>query len=149
MAKYTCTVHGQATTSEQAFIDLDCPSSTVIKITGVRIGSDLSAEGNARVKLLRKSAIGTGSTTGTKVARDPLSPASVVTATVKNGSNTYNVGTVTDTVDEVQVNTRSIFGTLAILDRDMIITASDGIFGINIVADGTLTNMWVSVEWVE
>lgn len=153
MATYSCKVRaGEISLSgeEEALIDLACPASTTISILRVRVSSGASgSDANIRIRLLEKSAIGTGSIAGVAVRKDPLSPASVVTATINGGTGTtYNVGTITTIIDEMQCNGRATFEWIApIMPNGIKITAGQ-IFGINCQVTASST-LFVTVIWRE
>lgn len=131
-------------------MDIDAASATVIKVVRIRVSHNTAAsDSNTRIKIYRKTAIGAGSTSGTAVRKDPLAPASTSAVTVKNGTSTYGAGTVTDTIDEIQVNGRGVFEWVARDDQDMITAASGGIIGVNILNNTASIVIKVTMEWIE
>jgi hypothetical protein len=80
------------------------------------------ADNSTRVRIKRVSAAGATGTSGTIVKTRPAAPASVSTATVKNGTNAFSVGTLVDTALDSAVNERGIFEWVA-RDEDDYITS--------------------------
>ena len=153
MGQYICTVQATSNSSvntEDTFMDIDAAANEVIKVKRIRVSHNTAAsDSNTRIKIFRKTAIGAGSTAGTIVRKDPLAAATNSAATVKNGTSTYAVGTTTDLVDEVQVNGRGIWEWVARDADDMIIAASGGIIGVNILNNTASIVIKVTMEWME
>lgn len=154
MAQYIGNV--QATSNStintfDTFIEIDAPASTIAKIKRIRVSFNTAAsDANCRIKFCRKSATGAGTTAAmTEVKKNPLAPAAVCVGTLKSGTNTWAEGTITDTIDEVQVNCRGIFEWVARDDDDMIVLESGGLFGVNIANNTASIVTKVTLEWLE
>lgn len=154
MPQYTA--HVRATTNatadtEDTFIDLDAPASQSCRVKKIKVSSPTttSQDANIRVRLCRKSAIGTTSGSFTEKEKDVFSPTALVVATVKTGTTAYTAGTITDVLDDVNFNARNRFEWIARDYDDMIVVDSDGIFGVNIAASIASVTINVTVEWEE
>jgi len=154
MAQYigtvTATSNGTANT-EDTFIEIDAPASQIAKIKRIRVSHQTAAQdGSTRIKLCRKSATGAGTTAAmTEVKKNPLAPAALCVGTLKSGTNTWAAGTITDTIDEIQVNQRGIWEWVARDEDDYIVLESGGIFGVNLLSSAISIVIRVTIEWVE
>ena len=154
MGQYIGNVQATSNSSantEDTFIEIDMPASTIAKIKRIRVSFNTAAtDANCRIKLLRKSATGAGTTAAmTEVKKDPLAPAATAVGTLKSGTNTWAAGTVTDTIDEIQVNTRGIWEWVARDDQDYIVLESGGLFGVNLLVSSASIICKVTLEWIE
>jgi hypothetical protein len=154
MAQYIGWVAATANSSANTvdtFIEIDLPASQIAKIKRIRVSHTLAAQdGQTRIILCRKSATGAGTTAAmTEVKKNPLAPAALAVGTIKSGTNTWAAGTITDTLDEIQVNTRGIWEWVARDEDDYIVTTSGEIFGVNIACSVASMTIKVTIEWVE
>jgi len=154
MAQYIGFVSATSNSSantEDTFIEIDLPAGQIAKIKRIRVSTLTAAQdGSTRIKLCRKSATGAGTTAAmTEVKKNPLSPAALAVGTLKSGTNTWAAGTITDTIDEVQVNQRGIWEWVARDEDDYIVTDSGGLFGVNIFSSAISIVTKVTIEWVE
>ena len=150
-SQYISFCRSQSSTSGNlnAQIDIATAASTIIEIVRVRVCHSVPGSDCGRVVFCRKSAIGAGSIAGTIVKKDPLDAASTCTATKKNGANDYAVGTITDTLDEIQFNARGQMQWEPIDDDDKIRIESGGIFGINLASQTGDLEYVATIEWKE
>lgn len=137
--------------TEDTFLDLAAPSGQAFELKRIRVTCATAAsDTNIRVKIARKSAIGAGSTAATEVKKNPLDPAPLVVATMKNTTSTYAAGTITDTIDDaINFNARGMYEWVARDDQDMIVSASAGIIGVNIFVSAVSILVNVTMEWME
>jgi len=154
MAQYIGFVSATTNTSvntEDTFIEIDMPASTIAKIKRIRVSHNTAASDSCtRILLCRKSATGAGTTIAmTEVKKNPLAPAALCVGTIKSTTNTWAAGTKTDTLDDIQVNGRGIWEWVARDDDDMIVLESGGIFGVNIMNNTASIILKVTIEWVE
>jgi len=127
MAQYTVALNATANSTintEDTWIELLPPANVSILLKRVRVSFPHTTVSDvpARVRVTRASAAGATGTTGTIVKRRPAAPASVSTATVKNGTNAFSVGTVVDVLLDTTVNTRGIFEWVSRDEDDYILS---------------------------
>lgn len=153
MPRYTSLVNATSNSSggtEDTFIDIDAAASQVFKVYRIRVSINTAAsDGRTQVRVYRKTAIGSGSTTGTIVKLDPLTPASAAAVTIKNGTSTYASGTTGDKLMEAQFNNRGVFEWVARDTEDMIRSGSGDMIGVNIVDSANSIITVVEVWWEE
>jgi hypothetical protein len=145
---------GDAAAAEAAFIALTVPSGLTIEIVRVRVSvQTISTTDSIRVRFLRCSTLGTGSTSGTAIKKDPLVPTSQVTVNKKNGATDWIPGTVGDVLEDVQFNGRSMIEWEAIDNDDKYIMNGSDAANIFIVSTNPSTTasvlQCVTVEWKE
>lgn len=153
MGVYTIKVNATtnvAVNTKDAFLDLDAPVGQAFRLTRLKFSVRTPAS-DARliIQVLRKSAVGAGGIAGTEVEKDPLSPAPLVVATVKNAAVAVAVGTIVDTVDEFSMNARAIYEWVPRSDAEKVTSASGDIIGINIECDVVSILVDVTAEWEE
>lgn len=154
MSKYVvfvrATTNSTANTEDTA-IDLDLPAGVIAKIYRIRACCQTPAlDNHFRLKIARKSAIGSGSTTATENKLDPLSPAAQAVATIKNGTTAYGAGTITDTLDDaIQFNSRGLWEWVARDEEDMFVSDSGGIIGVNIFDSAASIAFALALYWKE
>lgn len=154
MGQYVCTVSATTNSSgdtEDSFIDLTPASGRTIKIKRIRASVNTASDDSRyRIKVIRKSAPGAGSTTGTIVKKDPLnSPTASTTAQVKNGTSTFAAGTAVDTIYDANFNGRATWEWVARDDEDFIVSNTAQIVGINLLCSAASKVVHVTVEWRE
>ena len=156
MTYFSCTVRATSNSSantEDTFIDLDAASNAIVKLVRIRVvpTATTAADNTIRVKIARKSAIGSGSTGGTEISLNGAHTAAAATvATIKNGTSTYGAGTITDTIDDaINFNQRGTWEWIARDDNEKISTSAGGIIGVNCFASAASQTLAVYVVWEE
>lgn len=157
MTVYTVNVNANVNgtiNTEDSFVELSSTASMLhIQKVRVRFGDGTSTEVDHqfRIRLVRKSAAGTGGVAGTKVKTDIMCPVSGATCNIKTGTTNFTVGTVVDVIDQLVMNTRGIYEFIA-RDEDEIIT-TDGtattIFSVLLQSPVQPEKYQVSVYWTE
>lgn len=138
--------------TEDTFIDIDAAANQVLKLVRVRVSCQTAALDNQyRIKIARKSAIGSGSVAATEVALDPNNPAAAQgVATIKTGTTAYGAGTITDTIDDaINFNSRGVWEWVARDEKEKICTTPGGIIGINLFNSAVSIASAVYAVWEE
>jgi hypothetical protein len=161
MAEYALTVNATSNTStntDDVFVELGAASGVQFKVKRVRIGfgdgsQTAGVDNHFRVKLYRwDTTTGGSSTGGTIVKKNPLSPAAVTTAKVKNGTTALALGTTNvEILDQVGPNGRALWEWIARDEDDYWWSKSGtaGFFAIVIASAVVSQKFQVTVEWVE
>lgn len=144
------TTNSTANTEDTA-IDLDAPAGQSFALYRARVVCQTAAlDNHFRAAIKRKSAIGSGSTTGTEVKLNPIFPTPLVVATIKNGTTAYGAGTITDTIDDaIQFNSRGTWEWVARDEDDMIWSGDGGILGLNIFNSAVSIAFAAVLYWKE
>jgi hypothetical protein len=157
----TYSVIGQATANasantEDTFIEITAPSTTHLAVKkiiyGILVGTGTtSADGYARMRVVRKSVAGSGGVNGSIVKLRPArAPASAMTVKVKTGSTNFSVGTVTDEIMKIAFHRAYVHIWVASDEMDYIRIAPSEIFGILIQSANTATaQLGAQVQWEE
>ena len=137
--------------TEAVQLALTVATGEKIKIVRIRMSAlEVSSVDAILVKFLRTSTLGSGSTSGTAVKKDPLAPASQTTVDKKNGSTGWAAGTIIDTVDEIAWNGRSMIEWQPIDESDYIIVADNQIFELTANCSTTANHdLCSTIEWIE
>lgn len=143
--------------TEDTFVELALSNVAIrVKLVRVRLGDGTATAGldnDYRVRLVRKTAAGTGGTGGTEVRKQQAADTPDVVATVKNGATNFTTATLGDIVDTVVKNGRETFEWIAKDEDDAIIThpttASGNIFAVLIQSAVVSQTFQVTVEWDE
>lgn len=147
-ARYIATVVATSNSSadtEDTFIDITAAASTTAIVKRVKVSTKTAAKDDRiRVKIARKSASGAGSAAGTAVPLRALAPTATAGVKVKNGTSSFAAGTITATLDEVELNGRATLDFPCEYE-----TATAGIIGVNIIRSDTSVETSVTVEWEE
>jgi len=153
MAQYTQTVQATSNTTadtEDTFIEWTAGSGVSILIKRIRVSiSTAASDTRARIRVVRKSAAGTGGVAGSAVKRHPTDRAASITPQIKSGTTAFTTGTVTDVLIDVCINARGVFEWTARDDDDMIETAAAGSIGILIRESAASIICNVEADWVE
>lgn len=147
-ARYTATVTATSNSvadTDDTFIDLTAAASTTAILKRVKITTKTAAKDDrVSIRILRKSASGAGSAAGTAVPNRALAPTATVGVKVKNGTSTFATGTITATIEEIELNGRATLDFPCEYE-----TATAGIIGINVLRSDTSVITSVTVEWEE
>lgn|SRR5262245_32841351 len=114
--------------TEETYIEILPPANVSVLLKRVCLSfphttvSDVIAE----LRIVRTSSAGATGTSFTPTKTRVASPASVSTVNVKNGTNAFTVGTVTDQMWRLATNTRGIVEWVARDERDIIESAVNG-----------------------
>jgi len=145
--------------TEDTFVEL-LLSGSQIKIKAVRArlggGAVLDTAGvdnDYGIRLVRKTAAGTGGAAGTEVRKQQAVPAGTIVSTVKNAAVNFTTATLGDIVDKIVKNGRETFEWIAKDEEDAImthsVTGSGGIFAVLIESGVVSQPCQVTVEWEE
>ena len=161
MARYVVDVNATSNTvvdTEDTFVELAL-SGVAIKIKRVTVrlgGGALAAAGvdnDFEVRLVRKTAAGTGGTGGVEVRKQQASRTPSVVATVKNGTTAFSTATLGDLIEDAIKNGRETYEWISKEDEDTITThpttASGNIFAVIISSAVVSQRFQVIVEWDE
>lgn len=131
--------------TEDTFIDLTAAASTSLILKRLKVSTKTAAKDDRiRIKILRKSASGAGSTAGTAVPLRALAPSATVGVKVKNGTSAFAAGTSTATLDEIELNGRATLDIPCEYE-----SATAGIIGVNVIRSDTSVETSVTCEWEE
>lgn len=137
--------------TDDTFVDITPAAGRIVKITRISATVNTASDDSRyNLRVIRKSAQGTGSTAGTIVKRDPLlSQASASTTQVKNGTSAFTAGTAVDTCINTNFNGRAGFEWVARDEEDMIGSNTAQIVGVNVICDQASKVLIVSIDWRE
>lgn len=142
---YKARLDDVAVTTAKTLVELTAPSSAVLEVVSVRVGSSAIASENSTVQFLRKSVAGTG-TSFTPVPVAAGMPAAGATCRV----NCTVEGTVSATVDDAQWNLVSGFEWAALSELSRIIVPPSGIFAVKLnTAPAASKDFAVVIEFIE
>ena len=146
------------TDTEDTFVELLLSGMAIrVKRVTVRLGGGALAtagvDNDYEVRLVRKTAAGTGGTAATEVRKDQSAAVGTVAATVKNGTATFSTATLGDLIEDVVKNGRETYEWIAKDEDDAIVTApvtgTGGIFAVIISSAVVSQRFQVAVEWEE
>ena len=148
MANYRTTVVATSNSvadTDDTFISLQAAANQTLLLKRLRISTKTPAKDDViHVKIVRRSDLGSGSTSFTPVPTRIGASAALATGKVKNGTSAFAVGTITATLDEFYVNGRSL------LDIPLNYeSASNGYFGVVISRSDASIVTAVEVEHEE
>jgi len=154
MGQYVTLVSATTNSSggtEDSFIDITPASGRIVKIVRISVTVNTASDDSRyNIKIIRKSAQGTGSVAGTIVKKDPLMSATAASTTqVKNGTSAFAAGTAVDLVMSPNFNGRAGFDWVARDDQDMIVSNTAQIIGLNIICDQASKVVNCRLEWRE
>jgi hypothetical protein len=128
-----------AVSTEDSFIDVVAAAASRLRIKRVVVSCATAAQdGVLTVRCLRKSASGAGGVAGVAATNGPFrvdsgSRATSATLTVKSAATAFAVGTITDELENVTVNTRSLRERVAFAPEEEWYIAGGAIFGVNLL----------------
>jgi len=145
--------------TEDSFIELLLSGMAIrIKRVSVRLGGGATlatagVDNDFEVRLVRKTAAGTGGVAATEVRKDQSAAVGTVVATVKTGTTAFTTATLGDLIEDVVKNGRETYEWIAKDEDDAIVTApvtgTGGIFSV-IISSAVVSQLFqVSVEWDE
>jgi len=144
--------------TEDTFVEL-LLSGTAIKIKRVQVrlgGGTLATAGvdnDYEVRLVRKTAAGSGGVAATEVRKNQAMPVGTVAAIVKTGTTNFTTVTLGDLIEDVVKNGRETYEWIAKDEEDTIVThpttGSGGIFAVIISSAVVSQRFQVAVEWEE
>jgi hypothetical protein len=114
MTSYNANVNATANSTintEDTWIEVQPPSGVSLAVYRIRVSFPHTTVSDVpcRIRLNRASAAGATGTSFTPKEHRPAGSASASTCNVKNGTSAFSIGTVVDTLIDVNVNTRGIF----------------------------------------
>ncbi len=134
--------------TEDAFIDVVAAAGSRLRIKRVVVTSATAAQdGVLTVRSLRKSASGAGGVAGTIQKVDSGSRATSASTTIKSGATAFAAGTITDELQSVTVNTRSLREWVAFAPEEEFYIAGAAIFGVNLLSTIASLVFTVNVIW--
>lgn len=156
MAEYQVNVAATSNSSANTFdefIELKAASGTSITLKRVRVSfiATTPADNLCQIKITRNSAAGTftSGTSYTPLKLRQNSPASTVTATIKNSTNAAQVGTITDTPVYDGVNTRSVYEWIAADQEEWIESVVAQYIAISLAVSAASFQCNVTAIWEE
>lgn len=144
--------------TEDTFVELLLSGMAIrIKRVAVRLGGaaldTAGVDNDFEIRLVRKTAAGTGGVAATEVRKDQSAAVGTVAATVKTGSTNFTTATLGDLIEDVVKNGRETYEWIAKDEDDAIVThpttGSGGIFAVIISSAVVSQDCQVSVEWDE
>lgn len=154
-SQYIVNLQGQAdaAATECAMIALSTDSGEEIEIVRVRVSIRSPSSVDAyRVRFLRTSDIGTGSTSGTAIKKDPSFAASQTTVNIKNGITDWLISgvTVIDAIDDTSFVGRSMLEWTAVDQDDKIIINNGDKFIVSLNPSTNSAELFCcTIEWKE
>lgn len=151
MPLYSSTVSATSNATantDDTFVEIAAAAGSQLRINRVRVSiATAASDTTGQVRLVRKSAAGSGGVAGTIVKIDSNTRASSASSTVKSGTTAFSAGTITDTVEAQQVNGRAIWEFIPRDDTEEIVVAGSGIFGVIIQNSSASIVHRVTVWW--
>jgi len=152
MAQYTINVNATSNSSantDDVFIQLVNTAAVTAMVKRVRVSfpATTPADFEAQIKVARFSATSAATTTAaSELKRRQNGPAGICTGFTKSGTNAFGTGTVTDTVIQASVNTRSVFEWIARDEYDYIEAALGTTAGVNVVVQVSSASQLINAE---
>lgn len=136
--------------TDDTLIELTAASGSGLRIKRVEVQqTTVASDDRILIKLLRNSTAGaTGTVTGAgPVKVDSGSRASSATATIKNGTTAFSVGTTTDTILRAAANGRAPWIWQAASPSEEIFIAGGAFFAVVVQCDQASKVIQASVVW--
>lgn len=154
MGQYLTTLSATTNSSggtEDSFIDITPNTSRIVRIVRITVTVNTASDDSRyNLKVIRKSAQGSGSVAGTIVKKDPVMSATATSTTqVKNGTSTFAAGTAVDLIMSPNFNGRAGYEWVARDEQDMIVSNVAQIVGLNIICDQASKVVNCRIEWRE
>jgi len=134
MADYVVTVEATSNTSantQDEFIEITGAASTGFFLKRIRVScATPGIDAVITATVVKLSSNGASGTTGTINKVRPTAPAATSAAKVKNGTAAFTLGSVSATLDQIDVNTRAIWEWVPAEERDFYDSGSAGILAL-------------------
>ena len=152
MAQYTINANATSNasaTTDDVFVRCNNTSAVTGLIKRIRVSfpATTPADYEAQITVQRISATAAATTSAfTPLRRRQTAPPSICTAQIKNGTNAFGTGTVTDTVMKASVNTRSVFEWIARDEYDYIEAALGATAGVQVTVQVSSASQLINAE---
>jgi len=157
MAQYSMNVNATSNSSantDDVFLAINNTAAVTSMVKRVRVSfpATTPADFEAQIKVQRFSATSAATTlAGSELRRRQNGPVAICVGNTKSGTNAFGTGTVTDTVIQASVNTRSVFEWIARDEYDYIEAALGATAGVQVTVQVSSASQLINAEidWEE
>ena len=143
--------------TEDEFIELDAPTGVGFFLKRVRVSCNTpNSDVDITPRITQDSSRGTGGVTATIVKKRPTAPAPQTLALIKTGTTVFSLGTVTNTVDQTNLNGRAVYEWIPRGNEEYVDsgpgatpTVATGTIAIIVKVSSASTVLNLTAEWEE